>query len=228
MQLSLQNKRWWTLCRLNPRQPPVAIGSADQILVDIATKAEHCRRCDLYRDATRIVFGEGPADARIVMVGEQPGDHEDLSGRPFVGPAGILLGKALSAAGVARESVYLTNAVKHFKHEERGKRQLHKRPNSYEIERCRWWLDQEIVAIDPVIVVALGALAASFLMDAPVTLARQRGRLLHWRDARLGIATIHPSFILRTKDEAERSVKFNWLVDDLRIAREQVERLATR
>ena len=111
----------------------IATGST---LVDISTDAQNCRRCGLYRDATQIVFGEGPADARIVMVGEQPGDHEDLSGRPFVGPAGLVLGKALSIEGVARESIYLTNAVKHFKHEDRGKRRLHKRPNSYEIEQC--------------------------------------------------------------------------------------------
>lgn len=191
-------------------------------LADVASDAAHCQRCPLYRNATRTVFGEGPENARIMMIGEQPGDREDLTGRPFVGPAGKVLDKALGEIGLDRGTVYVTNAVKHFKHEERGKRRLHKHPNRYEVERCRWWLDREFVAIDPELVVALGAFAASALMGRAVVLKHERGRLIRWRDGRAGLATIHPSAVLRMRDENERSAAFLAFVQDLRVALEFV------
>lgn len=185
-------------------------------LTEIAAQAAQCRRCPLYLHATRVVFGEGPVRARVMMVGEQPGDREDLTGRPFVGPAGKVLDNALEKVGLERDAIYVTNAVKHFKHEERGKRRLHKRPDRYEVEQCRWWLDKELALVDPLLVVALGRIAASALMGRTVTLTRERGRLLRWRDGRAGLATIHPSAVLRMRDDAQRSAAFGGFVDDLR------------
>jgi DNA polymerase len=153
-----------------------------------------------------------------MMVGEQPGDQEDRTGRPFVGPAGRVLDKALKEVGLDRESVYVTNAVKHFKFQQRGKRRLHKHPKRYEIEQCRWWLDREFAAIDPRFVIALGATAASALMGRAVILARERGRLLRWQDGRAGLATIHPSAVLRMPDDAARSRALADFIKDLRVA----------
>jgi uracil-DNA glycosylase len=170
-------------------------------LAQLAEEAARCVRCPLFRNATQVVFGEGPADAQVLMIGEQPGDQEDRVGRPFVGPAGQVLDRPLEQAGLTRSAVYITNTVKHFKHEQRGKRRLHKRPNRYDIDQCRWWLDCELAAIEPKLVVALGATAASALMGRAVVLARERGRLLRWRDGRAGLATIHPSAVLRMPDD---------------------------
>jgi uracil-DNA glycosylase len=192
----------------------------------LAAQAAHCRRCPLYRDATQLVFGEGAANALLFLVGEMPGDREDLSGLPFVGPAGKMLDKAFAEAGLKRETIYLTNAVKHFKHEMRGKRRLHKHPDRYEVEQCRWWLDRELAAVEPALVVALGGVAAGALMGRAVTLAKERGRLLRWRDGRRGMATIHPSLVLRLRDSARRETEFKGLVDDLRKARKLSETLA--
>jgi DNA polymerase len=158
-----------------------------------------------------------------MMVGEQPGDREDRAGHPFVGPAGRILDEALSEAGIERGSIYLTNAVKHFKFEPRGKRRLHKQPNRYEVERCRWWLDRELALTAPNIVVALGATAAHALMGRKLALMRERGKELHWPDGRLGLATIHPSAVLRMRDETSRHAAFAGLVQDLREARRLVE-----
>lgn len=191
-------------------------------LADVAKEAAGCTRCPLFRNATQVVFGEGPAKARIMMVGEQPGDQEDRLGRPFVGPAGRVLDRALQQVGLDRGSVYLTNAVKHFKHEQRGKRRLHKHPNRAEIEQCRWWLDRELAMIEPELVVGLGAIAASALMGRAVTLSRERGRLLRWPDGHAGLATIHPSAVLRMPDEASRAKAFEGLVGDLRVAAEMI------
>jgi len=187
-------------------------------LLEIAKEAAHCERCPLYLNATQTVFGEGRADATMVMVGEQPGDKEDLAGLPFVGPAGQVLNRALTEAGIERASIYVTNAVKHFKNEPRGKKRLHKRPNRGEIETCRWWLDKEIAIVDPKLVVALGATAALALMGRTVVLTRERGRLLYWRGARAGLATIHPSAILRMRTESDRREAFSSFVGDLREA----------
>jgi len=187
-------------------------------LSELAAEAAHCTRCPLYRDAIQTVFGEGPAASSLVMVGEQPGDSEDKLGRPFVGPAGKLLDRALNEIGLDRSSVYVTNAVKHFKNEPRGKRRLHKRPNREEIVACRWWLDRELAVLKHSFVVALGATAAFALMGRSVVLARERGRLLHWADGRAGLATLHPSAILRMREEPERQAAFRGFADDLREA----------
>jgi DNA polymerase len=184
----------------------------------IAEEAAQCQRCSLYQHATKVVFGEGSIPATLMMIGEQPGDQEDREGRPFVGPAGRMLDAALQELKLDRRLIYLSNAVKHFKHELRGKRRLHKHPNHYEIEQCRWWLDQEFLLVRPKLVIALGAVAAAALMGRPVVLARERGRLLRLADGRQGFATIHPSAILRMPDEASRHDAFSRFVDDLRQA----------
>jgi uracil-DNA glycosylase family protein len=157
-------------------------------------------------------------DAALLLVGEQPGDQEDREGRPFVGPAGRILDLALEKAGLDRRSIYVTNAVKHFKHEQRGKRRLHKRQNRDEVEKCRWWLDQELVLVKPRLVIALGALAARALMGRTVILSHERGRLLHWANGRQGLATIHPSAVLRMPDDASRQSALSSLVSDFRQA----------
>ncbi|HTO79154.1 MAG TPA: UdgX family uracil-DNA binding protein [Methylocystis sp.] len=183
----------------------------------LAKEAASCERCPLYARATQLVFGEGPAHAPVMFVGEQPGDQEDRSGRPFVGPAGGVLDTALREAGLARSQSYVTNVVKHFKWEEQGKRRLHKRPNRYETEQCRWWLDQELLAIDPKLIVALGAFASSALMKRPVVLRRERGKLLQWADGRSGLATIHPSAVLRAPDSAARALMLQDFIADLEV-----------
>jgi DNA polymerase len=166
----------------------------------VAAKAAGCERCPLYRNATQTVFGQGSGPAEFMLVGEQPGDSEDKTGLPFVGPAGRILDHALQEAGADRNSVYVTNAVKHFKNVPRGKRRIHQRPTRYEIERCRWWLDQELKLVRPRVTVALGALATWALAGRVVTISRSRGRLVEFRDV-AGFVTVHPSFILRMRDE---------------------------
>ena len=184
-----------------------------------------CRRCPLYKDATQAVPGEGPRGAAIMLVGEQPGDKEDLVGKPFVGPAGRLLDRALEDAGIARASTFVTNAVKHFKHEMRGKRRLHKRPNAYEIERCRWWLDLERAIVKPRVVVALGATAARSLFGRPMTIGGSRGRRLSSTTARR-----HSSPSIRrpccgSRTRPTRRREYDALVADLRmIARPHPQR----
>ncbi|MCB2053338.1 MAG: UdgX family uracil-DNA binding protein [Geminicoccaceae bacterium] len=179
---------------------------------------QECRRCPLYRDATQAVGGEGPGQARIMMVGEQPGDQEDLAGRPFVGPAGRLLDRALIDAGVARESVYVTNAVKHFKFFVRGKRRIHQKPDHSEIEQCRWWLDIERELIRPELIVALGASAAFSLMRRTVTIKSVRGHIMDGPDGASLLVTVHPSYLLRLPDEAAKASEYRRFVDDLRLA----------
>jgi uracil-DNA glycosylase len=187
-------------------------------LAQIATKAKSCRRCPLYRNATQTVFGEGSTRSSVFMVGEQPGDREDLAGRPFVGHAGGLLDQALNELEVDRKAVYITNAVKHFKFEERGKRRLHKRPNRYEIERCRWWLDLELRTIKPTLIVALGRTAAEALTGRTVVLARERGRVLPDAGDYPILVTTHPAAILRMPDKAGRKSAYAAFVKDLRQA----------
>jgi uracil-DNA glycosylase family protein len=157
--------------------------------------AVHCERCHLFKDAIQTVFGEGPRDAPVIFVGEQPGDHEDLAGKPFVGPAGKLFDRALGEAGLDRSRVYVTNSVKHFKYELRGKRRIHKKPNAGEISACRWWLKGEIAAINPELVVALGATAARALAERSLSVLKARG--VYEFPGQSGFITVHPSFLLR-------------------------------
>jgi DNA polymerase len=178
-----------------------------------------CRRCPLYRDATQVVPGEGPRDAHFLLVGEQPGDQEDKSGHPFVGPAGRMLDQALEEAGIARTEVFVTNAVKHFKFEMRGKRRLHQKPNANEIARCNWWLHLERRILKPRVVVALGATAARALLGKAVTIAATRRRELALTDGAVLVVTIHPSALLRTIDAADKQAKYREFVTDLEFAR---------
>jgi uracil-DNA glycosylase len=178
--------------------------------------AAHCERCPLYKNATQTVFGEGPADAPLVFVGEQPGDQEDVAGKPFVGPAGQMFDRALAEAGIDRSRVYVTNAVKHFKFEPRGKRRIHQKPNNAEIEACRWWLDKELALIKPRLTVALGATAARALTGRDTTISRARGRLMPLREGVEGFITVHPSFLLRLPDEASKAREYARFVADLR------------
>lgn len=179
--------------------------------------AKGCRGCPLWKIGTQTVFGEGPPDARVIMVGEQPGDREDRAGRPFVGPAGQLLDQALGGAGIDRTTVYVTNAVKHFKWEPMGKRRLHKKPNAREVAACRPWLEAELESIKPEVLVALGATAAQSLMGAKFRVTQERGKIFH--DV-LGVpafvATLHPSAILRM-DADDRASALAGFVDDLRV-----------
>lgn len=177
----------------------------------------NCTRCSLYKHATQAVSGEGPVRARIMLVGEQPGDQEDKQGQPFVGPAGGVLAKALNAAGIDRKTVFVTNAVKHFKFEPRGKRRLHKRPNAYEIDRCHWWLDIERKLVRPEVLVALGATAARSISGSPLGVGKARGRLVELADGGRMLVTIHPSYILRIDDDADRRSQFRKLVADLKV-----------
>ncbi len=175
--------------------------------------AEDCTRCPLYRHATQTVFGEGPRDAPVVFVGEQPGDQEDIAGAPFVGPAGQLFDRALADAGLDRKRAYVTNAVKHFKFEPRGKRRLHKKPNAGEISACRWWLGGELAAIRPELVVALGATAAQALARRAVSVMKLRGPYEFPDQA--GFITVHPSFLLRIPDAAGKQREYRAFVRDL-------------
>ncbi len=186
----------------------------------LAAEAAACRKCDLWQYATQTVFGEGPLDARMMLVGEQPGDQEDLAGRPFVGPAGQMLDRALLEAGIARAAVYVTNAVKHFKFEARGKRRIHATPDRSEIETCRVWLDQERALVKPAVTVLLGASAARAVLGRAVTISRERGRALPLGD---GVAwvTVHPSYLLRLPDEAAKTREYAAFVEDLRGAAKQ-------
>jgi uracil-DNA glycosylase family protein len=181
-----------------------------------ASKA--CRGCPLYLGATQTVFGEGPADARIMLVGEQPGDREDLEGHPFVGPAGKLLDEALEAAGLVRRTVYVTNTVKHFYFEPRGKFRLHKRPPATAIKACRPWLASEIEVLKPVVVVLMGATAAQAILGASFRVTKDRGKVITGSIAPAVIATLHPSALLRMPDAAARDAAFKLLVTDLKLA----------
>jgi DNA polymerase len=169
--------------------------------------AEGCRRCPLWRDATQTVFGEGRQQAKVVFVGEQPGDQEDLAGKPFVGPAGRVLDQILAEADLDRTITYVTNAVKHFKFEQRGKRRIHSKPNAGEIRACRWWLDNELRLIQPDLVVALGATAAQSLLGRPVPITKMRGDLVQREDGLRIFVTIHPSFILRIRERADKETE---------------------
>ena len=196
----------------------IVTGNMARSLAALREEAAHCTRCGLYKCATQTVFGEGPADAEIMIIGEQPGDQEDLAGKPFVGPAGQMLDRALDQAGVDRSRVYVTNAVKHFKFEPRGKRRIHAKPNAGEISACRWWIDQERAIVTPRQVILLGTTAIHSLMGKALTLTSQRGRDLALADGGAARATIHPSFLLRMPDRSRAEEEFAMFVKDLKDA----------
>jgi DNA polymerase len=187
-------------------------------LVDVARAAEDCRACDLWRGASRTVFGEGAEKARMMLVGEQPGDREDREGHPFVGPAGHVLDRALESAGIDRAEVYLTNVVKHFKYRQRGKRRIHEKPGAVEIRACRPWLDVELELVQPEVLVCLGATAGQALLGSQVRIGRDRGRLLDSELAPAVLLTAHPSAILRQPDRAAREQAMTELAGDLAFA----------
>jgi DNA polymerase len=201
-----------------PREgTPVPLLLPDRLtLPTVREAAATCRACDLWRRGTQTVFGEGGRNSEVMLVGEQPGDQEDLAGRPFVGPAGRVLDQALEGAGIDRRQVYVTNVVKHFKWEPRGKRRIHTKPNATEISACRPWLEVEIALLKPRAVVCLGATAAQALLGKSFRVTRQRGQLIPSSLAPLVMATVHPSSILRAPDDETRREERRKLTDDLR------------
>jgi DNA polymerase len=199
-----------------PGQPVSEILPERPTLKTVREAAAGCQACDLYRRGTQTVFGEGPRKAEVMMVGEQPGDAEDVAGRPFVGPAGRLLDRALAEAGIDRRLVYVTNVVKHFKWEPRGKRRIHAKPNAAEVAACRPWLETEIALVRPRVLVCLGATAAQALLGKAFKVSSQRGRFVESALAPLVTATVHPSSILRAADDESRRAEMQRFVDDLR------------
>ncbi|CAA9334965.1 MAG: Domain often clustered or fused with uracil-DNA glycosylase / Uracil-DNA glycosylase, putative family 6 [uncultured Lysobacter sp.] len=193
---------------------------ADDSLEALREAAKGCKRCDLWRIGTQTVFGEGPAKARIMVVGEQPGDQEDLAGRPFVGPSGRLFDQALEELGVDRRQVYVTNAVKHFKFTPRGKVRLHQSPNPAEQRACRYWLDGERERLHPEVIVCLGAIASKAVFGSKFGLMRQRGEWQALPDGGKGFATVHPSWVLRQRGSEERERAFRGFVADLALLTE--------
>jgi uracil-DNA glycosylase len=186
--------------------------------------ATGCTACDLYQDATQTVFGEGASDAQVMLVGEQPGDGEDKAGRPFVGPAGRLLDRALEEAGIDRRLAYVTNVVKHFKFQRRGKVRLHKKPNAEQVHACLPWLQAELAVVRPRVLVLLGATAAQALLGGSFRVSRQRGELLESDLAPRVLATVHPSSILRAPDEQARALAYKGFVADLAVVAEELRR----
>jgi DNA polymerase len=203
----------------SPATHSAAQTSGIRTLAQLRSAEARCTRCALYQFATQVVPGEGPKGARLMLVGEQPGDSEDLSGKPFVGPAGRILDRALQEAQIARGEVYVTNAVKHFKHEMRGKRRLHKRPNTEEVIQCKWWLDHELQLVAPRAVIALGATAARSLLGRSVTISSARAQPHQLADGKIAFVTIHPSYLLRLRDDAEKEREYRAFVADLRRAK---------
>ncbi len=187
-------------------------------LKTLREEARHCRACHLWKNATQTVFGEGPQTAGIMLVGEQPGDKEDLAGKPFVGPAGQMLDRALQEAGIDRGKVYVTNAVKHFKFVPRGKIRLHQKPNASEIKACRPWYERELASVKPGLVVAMGATAAQSVFGKVTPINRNRGRLIDLEGGIQALVTVHPSYLLRLPDADARAREYARFVDDLKIA----------
>jgi uracil-DNA glycosylase len=198
-------------------RPMAEDGPRVKSLAELRAAEAECTRCPLYKFATQVVPGKGRVRSHLMLVGEQPGDKEDLAGEPFVGPAGRILDEALDEAGIARNDAFVTNAVKHFKHEMRGKRRLHKRPNAYEIDRCKWWLIQERAIVKPAAIVALGATAARSLFGRVVTITRMRAQAHRLDDGTAAFVTIHPSWLLRIEDEADKEREYKQFVADLRL-----------
>lgn len=198
-------------------------GAEGDRLPDVMRDAKSCMRCDLYRNATHLVFGEGPARVKVLFVGEQPGDKEDLAGRPFVGPAGKLLDRCLEEAGIERDICYVTNAVKHFKFTPRGKRRIHAKPNAGEVQACAWWLAAELRLVKPKLAVALGATALYALLGRQAKVTRDRGTVMPSPDGPPVLVTIHPSALLRTLDRPDAERNRARFVDDLRKIAEFLE-----
>lgn len=184
----------------------------------VRAEARACRACDLWRSATQTVFGEGPVHAPLMLVGEQPGEKEDIAGKPFVGPAGRILDRALEEAGIARDKTYVTNAVKHFKFVRRGKIRLHQKPDTAEIKACNQWLARELGTVQPRLVIAMGATAVRGVFGKTMPIGRNRGRLLEVRDGAKGLITVHPSYLLRVEEE-DKEREYLTFVADLRLAR---------
>lgn len=210
-------------------QPPKTETSARDLIPphptvsSLRNSAKGCKACDLWLRGTQTVFGEGAAHAKVMFVGEQPGDKEDLEGKPFVGPAGALLDKALVEAGIDRKQIYVTNAVKHFKWEPRGKRRIHKKPNSIEIRACRAWLEAEIDVVRPRVIVCLGATAAQALLGPGFRVTQQRGKVQPFHPGLQIVATVHPSSILRAPGDATRHKEMQLFIEDLRIVAKSVQ-----
>ena len=202
---------------LGAAEPPRA-GS----LEELRAAAAGCRACDLWKTGTQTVFGEGSERAEVMMVGEQPGDREDIEGRPFVGPAGRLLDKALEQVGIDRDLVYMTNVVKHFKWRPRGKRRIHQKPNIEEIRACRPWLDSELALVQPRVLVCLGSVAAQALLGRQFRVTRERGRFVESPLAERVTATVHPSSILRAGDDEGRRLAMAEFVEDLRVVAQEL------
>ena len=200
--------------------------TAPSSLETLREEAAGCRACHLWKDATQTVFGEGPSHARVMLVGEQPGDKEDLAGKPFVGPAGQMLDRALQEAGIDRHKVYITGAVKHFKFVRRGKIRLHQKPATPEIRACRPWYERELAAIKPALVVAMGATAAQCVFGKITPINKNRGRLIDLDDGIKALVTVHPSYLLRLPDAEARAREYARFVDDLKIAAVLVDKSA--
>ena len=194
----------------------VALGrSDDAALEQVRARAANCTACELYRTATRTVFGEGPINASLMLVGEQPGDQEDRAGHPFVGPAGRVLDEALDRAGIERAAVYVTNAVKHFRNEPRGKRRIHKKPGLTHIRACEPWLTSEVALVGPELIVAMGATAVQALLPPDVKVSVDRGRVFDELDGPPTLVTVHPSSILRAREDEDRTAQLDAFVEDL-------------
>ncbi|HZW16164.1 MAG TPA: UdgX family uracil-DNA binding protein [Brevundimonas sp.] len=207
-----------TLSRLN-RDQSFEEGFVPSTMKELDAAVQACRRCPLWRDATQGVCGEGPRKARLMIVGEQPGDQEDLAGRPFVGPAGRVLDAALDEAGIDRDDVFVTNAVKHFKHEPRGKRRLHKTPNAGEVSACRWWLNAERRLVRPKVIMTLGGTAALGVLSRKVAVTKERGRGIDLPDGAKALLTVHPSYLLRIPDAAAKAAERDRFTADLKQAK---------
>jgi DNA polymerase len=192
-------------------------------ITDVREAAKRCKRCPLWKHATQTVFGDGPPTARVIFVGEQPGDQEDIAGKPFVGPAGMIFDQILEEAGIDRLITYVTNAVKHFKFEPRGKRRIHSKPNAGEIQACRWWLDKELALIKPDLAVALGATAAQSLLGKPVAVTKVRGGIVEREDGLRVFVTIHPSFILRIREAVDKKAERGRFLTDMRKVKRLIE-----
>jgi uracil-DNA glycosylase family protein len=207
----LQARHW-------PKHQPAEVADDDgaSTIPELRDVAKACRRCPLWRNATQTVFGEGPARASLMLIGEQPGDREDRAGKPFVGPAGKVFNAILDDAGVDRLKVYVTNAVKHFKFEPRGKRRIHSKPNAGEVQACRWWLDKELDLIRPNLAVALGATAAQSLLGKVVPIMKMRGSVVTRDDGLRVFVTIHPSFILRIREPADKQAERERFLQDMK------------
>ena len=192
--------------------------TASPSLKTLREEASRCRACHLWEDATQTVFGEGPQHAQVMLVGEQPGDKEDLTGKPFVGPAGLMLDRALEEAGIDRKKAYVTNAVKHFKFVQRGKIRLHQKPTTSEIKACRQWYERELASIKPDLVVAMGTTAAQSVFGKITPINKNRGRLIELDDGIKALVTVHPSYLLRLPDADAKAREYLRFVDDLKVA----------